>query len=324
MAIHHLEPETRTVHGRFNPDLAPILTIDPGDTVHYRTLIAGWREEGPRTDGVERKRLHPAEGVPDDGHCLVGPVAIRGAEPGMTLVVHINRVDPGTWGQTLAGGWDSHVNRWFGLLDDSDKFDAWWTMEWDAETRSGTGQASIGYEVPLNPFFGVIGMPPTDPGWHSTAPPRLTGGNLDCKELVAGSTLYLPIHSTGGLVSLGDGHGTQTDGEVSGTAIECPIDYAEITYDLLQEQILPGPWAETAAGTITFGFDEDLDNASLKALQAMTTLLGLRYGMTTQEALVMASVAVDLRVTQIVNGVQGVHAVLPKGAIKLSESRTKE
>jgi acetamidase/formamidase len=316
VAVHHLEPETGTVHGQFNSDLAPILTIDPGDTVHYRTLMAGWWEEPPTTDDRPRRRLSPAEGVPSNGHCLVGPVAIRGAEPGMTLVVRIDRVDPGTWGVTNAGGWDSHVNRWFKLLEESDNLLAWWTMEWDAESRSGTGQASIGYEVPLNPFFGVIGMPPADPGWHPTSPPRITGGNLDCKELVAGSTLYLPIHSSGGLVSLGDGHGTQTDGEVSGTAIECPIDHAEITYDLLPDQILPGPWAETAAGTITFGFDEDLDNASLKALQAMTTLLGIRYGMTTQEALVMASVAVDLRVTQIVNGVQGVHAILPKDAIK--------
>lgn len=316
MAIHHLEPETGTTHGGFNPDLAPILTIDPGDTVQYRTLIAGWWEEP--SAGVERKRLRPAEGVPTNGHCLVGPVAVRGAEPGMTLVVHINRIDPGAWGETFSGGWDSHVNRWFGLLEESDKFVGSWSMDWDSETAAGTGRVDFGYEVPLRPFFGVIGMPPTEPGWHPTSPPRITGGNLDCKELVAGSTLYLPIHSPGGLVSLGDGHGVQTDGEVSGMAIECPIDHAEITYDLLPDQLLPGPWAETAAGTLTFGFDEDLDKASLKALQAMTTLLGHRYGMSTQQALVMASVVVDLRVTQIVNGVQGVHAVLPNGAIQPS------
>lgn len=316
MAIHHLEPETGTTHGGFNPDLAPVLTIDPGDTVHYRTLIAGWWEEPWSDDDSARMRLRPAEGVPTNGHCLVGPVAIRGAEPGMTLVVKIDRIDPGTWGDTHSGGWDSHVNRWFELTGDEDRFAGRWTMDWDASTSTGTGRVDFGYEVPLHPFFGVIGMPPTEPGWHPTSPPRITGGNIDCKELVAGSTLYLPIHSPGGLVSLGDGHGTQTDGEVSGMAIECPIAHAEITYDLLPNQILPGPWAETAVGTLTFGFDEDLDKASLKALQAMTELLGIRYGMTTQQALVMASVAVDLRVTQIVNGVQGVHAVLAKDAIK--------
>lgn len=316
MAIHHLVPETATTHGAFNPDLEPILTIDPGDMVHYQTLIAGWWEE-PATEGdAERKRLRPREGVPTNGHCLVGPVAVRGAEPGMTLVVHINRIDPGTWGETFSGGWDSHVNRWFELTSDADRYAARWTLDWDPQKASGIGSVNFGYQVPLRPFFGVIGLPPAEPGWHPTSPPRITGGNLDCKELVAGSTLYLPIHVAGGLVSLGDGHGVQTDGEVSGMAIECPIDHAEITYDLLPDQPLATPWAETEAGTITFGVDEDLDKASLKALQAMITLLGNRYGMSTQQALVMASVVVDLRVTQIVNGVQGVHAVLPKDAIQ--------
>jgi acetamidase/formamidase len=316
VAIHRLTPETATTHGAFNPELEPILTIDPGDTIHYRTLVAGWWEEPGADDIVERTRLRPREGVEAGGHCLVGPVAIRGAEPGMTLVVRINRIDPGVWGETFSGGRSSHVNDWFQLTGETDRLAARWTMEWNAETRSGVGRVNFGYEVPLRPFFGVIGMPPAEPGWHPTSPPRLTGGNIDCKELVAGSTLYLPIQVSGGLVSLGDGHGTQTDGEVSGMAIECPIDYAEIAFDLLPDQPLSSPWAETDAGTITFGFDKDLDKASLKALQAMTTLLGHRYGMTTQQALVMASVVVDLRVTQIVNGVQGVHAVLPNDAIK--------
>jgi acetamidase/formamidase len=316
VAIHHLEPETATTHGAFNPALAPILTIEPGDTVHYRTLVAGWWEEPDSEAMEERKRLRPSAGVEAGGHCLVGPVAIRGAEPGMTLVVRINRIDPGVWGETYSGGRSTHVNDWFRLTGKGDRYAAHWTMDWDAESRSGVGRVNFGYEVPLRPFFGVIGMPPAEPGWHPTSPPRSTGGNIDCKELIAGSTLYLPIQVAGGLVSLGDGHGTQTDGEVSGMAIECPIDHAEITFDLLPDQPLSSPWAETDAGTITFGFDEDLDKASLKALQAMTTLLGNRYGMTTQQALIMASVVVDLRVTQIVNGVQGVHAVLPRNAIQ--------
>jgi len=316
VAIHHLSPDTATTHGAFNPALEPVLTIDPGDTVHYRTLVSGWWEEPGSDSGEERKRLLPREGVPSKGHCLVGPVAVRGAEPGMTLVVRFNRIDPGSWGETIAGGRDSHVNRWLKLTDEADRYVARWTMDWDPETVSGIGTVDFGYQVSLRPFFGVVGLPPAEPGWHPTSPPRITGGNLDCKDLVAGSTLYLPIQVAGGLVSLGDGHGVQTDGEVSGMAIECPIDHAEITYDLLPDQPLTSPWAETDAGTVTFGVDEDLDKASLKALEAMTTLLGKRYGMTTQQALVMASVVVDLRVTQIVNGVQGVHAVLPKDAIQ--------
>lgn len=314
MAIHHLEPEAGTTHGAFSPDLPPVLTIDPGDTVTYRVLEAGWAEH------LSQPKLQPRKGIPANGHCLVGPVAVRGAEPGMTLVMRINRIDPGKWGNTYSGGWDFSVNRHFGLLGETNKLLAMWDLDWDPQTATGTGRVDLGYEVPLHPFFGVMGMPTSEPGWHSTAPPRITGGNLDCKELVAGSTLYLPIQCPGGLVSVGDGHAAQTDGEVSGTAIECPIQHAEITYDLLPDQPLPGPWAETPAGTLTFGLDADLNVASMQALEAMVSLLGSRFGMTTQQALIMASVAVDLRITQIVNGVQGVHALLPHGAIKRTAS----
>ena len=167
----------------------------------------------------------------------------------------------------------------------------------------------------MRPFLGVIGMPPAEPGIHPTAPPRPTGGNIDCKELVSGSRLFLPIVVPGGFVSAGDGHGRQGDGESSGTAIECPMEVAELTFHLHPEMTVSTPRAETAEGWLTFGSDEDLDEAMAIALDAMLDLMGQQHGVDRVEALALASVLVDLRITQVVNGVRGVHAVLPHGAL---------
>jgi len=159
-------------------------------------------------------------------------------------------------------------------------------------------------------------MPPDAPGRHPTPPPRPTGGNIDCRELVTGSTLYLPIAVSGALVSAGDGHGAQADGEAGGTAIECPMERAELTFRLRDDLRLATPWAETPAGWLTFGFDEDLDEATAIALDAMLGLMGERFGVGRAEALALASVVVELRITQAVNGVRGVHALLPHGALR--------
>jgi len=178
----------------------------------------------------------------------------------------------------------------------------------DAETMTGANQH--GHVVALRPFLGVMGMPPAAPGRHSTTPPRRCGGNLDCRELVTGSTLYLPIEVDGALFSCGDGHAAQGDGEVSGTAIECPMDRAELTFRL-REDLPPGtPIARTPAGWVTMGLDEDLDAAAIVALEAMLALLGRERGLSRLDALAVATLQVDLRITQMVNEVRGVHALL--------------
>lgn len=315
MTLHSLEPDESNLHGSFSRDLAPVLTIDPGDTVRYRTLEAGWNLDPPSVAESERRRATARPGVPTNGHALIGPINIRGAEPGMTLAIRLNRFVPGGWGITSSGGWDMIVNHRFGIAESEHRFDLNWKLVWDETSDTGIGHSDIGFNVALKPFFGVIGMPTNEPGWLTTDPPRRTGGNIDCAELVAGSTLYLPIELSGGLLSVGDGHALQSDGEVSGTAIECPMDLAELTFDLLPDQPLPGPWAETPNGTITFGFDEDLDAATLQALEGMITILKRRYRIDTQAALSLASLIVDLRITQIVNGVKGVHAILKRDAL---------
>jgi acetamidase/formamidase len=162
---------------------------------------------------------------------------------------------------------------------------------------------------------GVSGVAWDEPGEHSTVPPRAVGGgNIDCKELVAGSTLYLPVTVASALLSAGDGHAAQGDGEVAGTAIECGMT-TELKLDLITDPPVPGVHAETPAGRITFGFSPDLNAAMGDALEAMLTWLQGLYGLDKAAALAVASPVVDLRITQVANQAWGVHALLPNGAI---------
>jgi acetamidase/formamidase len=164
----------------------------------------------------------------------------------------------------------------------------------------------------------VIGMPPPEPGIHPTQPPRVSGGNIDCKELMAGSTLYLPIPVDGALFSAGDGHARQGDGEVSQVAIECPLERAELTLSVRDDLPLTTPIAWTPTAWLTFGFDEDLDEAAAIATDAMLDLMGREHDLERRDALALASLVVDLRVTQLVNRALGVHAVLAHDAVRFT------
>ena len=306
MTTHHLEPDERTLHGFFSRDLPPVLTVDSGDTVVLRTLDAGWHLEPPPAPGVRGRHIE-RRGA---GHALCGPIFVRGAEPGMTLEVGVGRLHPGTWGATFGGGRDTELNRRLGVADGPSH-----AVLWRLDPDRMVAEDQHGHTVRLRPFMGVIGLPPAEAGEHSTIPPRPSGGNIDCRELVSGSRLLLPIAVPGALLSAGDGHGAQGDGEVSGTAIECPMEVCELTLVLRPDLALAMPRAETPAGSLTFGFDADLNEAMAVALEAMVDLVGERYGVDRREALALASVVVDLHVTQVANGTWGVHAVLPPDAI---------
>ena len=320
MATHHILPTRENLHGTFSREIAPILTIEDGDSVIFQTLDAGWHTGPFQSGGTpdeeavrdEARKFLPRDPERDAGHALCGPIAIRGAEPGMTLEVGIGAIVPGTWGWTVAGGWDSPFNRALGLADAPGVY-----HNWTLDRENGTATNQKGHTVGLRPFMGVMGNAPDAPGFHSTSPPRSVGGNMDCRELVSGSRLFLPIAASGALFSVGDGHGAQGDGESSGTAIECPMERVELTFRLRPDLKIATPRAETPSGWITLGFDEDLNLATFKALDAMLELLGEQYGLARTDALALASLAVDLRVTQIVNGAQGVHAFLPNGALSV-------
>jgi acetamidase/formamidase len=285
--IHELPLERRTLHGHFSRDLEPVLAIEPGDTVRFQALNAGWRWEPDREVSYKRP------GELDDGHALSGPIEVRGAQAGQTLAVRTDEVGPGGWGVTFGGGAP------FG-----------WTLEGDL------WRSEHGHVVPSAPFLGVIGLPPPEPGVWSTIPPRRWGGNIDCKELLAGSTLYLPIPLDGALLSLGDGHGAQGDGELSGTAIECPLASATVTVEVRDDLELQRPIARAGGAWLSFGFDDDLEFAARQAIDGMLDLMERELAVDRGYAEALASVAVDLRVTQIVNGVKGVHAILRDDAIR--------
>lgn len=309
MAVHEVPLERRTLHGHFSRELAPVLLVEPGDTVVMRTLDANWNLAPPAT-GETARVFSPRHPGLDDGHALCGPIAVRGARPGGVLAIDIGEVRTGTWGWTGAGGFPGSPNRLYGV-DDEPRI----LLNWDLDRASSIGRDQFGHVVALAPFMGVMGMPPSDFGVHPTRPPRRTGGNLDCRELVSGSRLLLPIEVAGGLFSAGDGHAAQGDGEVSGTGIECPMDRVELTLSLADGMSLSSPAAETPAGWLTFGVDADLEAAHVQALNGMLDLLCQRLDCTRKEAIGLASVAVHIRITQVVNGVKGVHALLPAGAV---------
>ena len=267
--------------GFFSRDYEPVATVDPGEQVVFAARNAGWKWDPVNT----------ADRPEGAGHALEGPFEVRGVRAGQTLVVSIDEVTPRPWGETWAHG-EGFVWR----LDGD-----WWQLG-DRRVRSA-------------PFLGVVGMPPPEPGEHSTIPPRRFGGNIDCKELVAGTELWLPVPVDGALVMAGDGHGAQGDGEVSGTAIECPIERAALRFEP-RDLELRSPIARIADAWLAFGFDEDLDLAAEQATATMLDLMERELGASRSECLALASVAVDLRVTQIVNGTKGVHAVLRDGSIR--------
>jgi acetamidase/formamidase len=302
MTTHRLDPTPETTRDVFSRDHRPVLAIDPGDTVTVRSLDAS---------GFLARQTYPGQDQPRliaqaRGHCLTGPIEVRGAQPGGMLALSLTGLRPDTWGWTAAGGRDTPVARRLGVAGGPPS----WLL-WELDPDAGQGRAGAGITRTLGPFLGVMGTAPAEPGEHSTIPPRpANGGNIDCRELVAGSTLFLPVAVPGALLYLGDGHAAQGDGEVGGTAIECGMTTAAVV-GLAAGRPVATIHAETPAGRITFGFDADLNVAMGDALDAMVTWLQTLSGLDRAAALALASTCVDMRITQVANQTWGVHAVLP-------------
>ncbi len=306
MKTHHLDPTPQTTADAFSREHAPVLTIEAGDTVVVRSLDAAGYLARQTFAGEEQPMMYPAY----RGHCLTGPIEVSGAQPGDVLALRLVSLRPDPWGWTVAAALDTPVTQRLGLADGPPS----WLL-WDLDPDAGKATCQTGFTRSIAPFLGVMGMPPAEPGEHSTIPPRTEGGgNIDCKELIAGSTLYLPVTVPGALLYLGDGHAAQGDGEVGGTAIECPMT-TQAVIDLVRDRPLGSVHAETPAGRITFGFNADLNAAMGDALAAMVTWLELLLGVDRASALAHASTCVDLRVTQVANQTWGVHAVLPAGTL---------
>jgi acetamidase/formamidase len=310
MALYRVEPTPQDTVNAFSAAHRPVRTIEPGDTVVVRTLDAvGYLERQKFPGDIGKPKMFEGD---FRGHCLSRPVAVRGAVPGDMLKVDIVALTPDTWGWTSSPAVQGSPVATRLALPVADQAH----LLWEIDAAAGTATANGKYTRPTAPFLGVTGTAPAAPGEHSTIPPRTeAGGNIDCKELVAGSTLYLPVNVDGALLYLGDGHAAQGDGESCGTAIECGMT-TEAVVSVARERPLQTVHAQTPAGLVTFGFSADLNEAMGDALDAMVTWMAGLYRTSRAEALALASTCVDLRVTQVVNVTWGVHALLPAGLLR--------
>jgi acetamidase/formamidase len=310
-ATHTLVATPATVHRSFlDASLPPVLTIDSGDRVKLQTVSGNPRSF--ESHGVPRERI-PAElyaafeGVEGNGrgdHTLNGPIAVRGAEPGDAIEVRIRSVAvrlPIAGQGFRPGG---------GVLPDEFPYRKDQALFIDLARQSV--EYAPGVHVPVKPFWGVIALaPPASAGRVSSSPPYAHGGNLDNAHLGAGVSVFLPVQVPGGLLSIGDGHAAQGDGEVSGSAIETSLK-GEIEVILHKGMKLTTPRAETATHYMVMGLGKDLDEAARRATSGMLDLIVEKHGLTRETAYLLASAAMDLSVTQAVDGTKGVHATLPK------------
>ena len=307
MASHELNASVETCHwGYFEATLPPVLTVKDGDAVTIRTVSGGANVLSPEGFHVppELLEIHEKSERLLPGHILTGPVAIDGAKPGDVLEVRINDVRfRQDWGWNM-------IRPLSGTLQDDFHEERLLNIPLDLDAN--VAKLPWGLDLPLAPFFGVMGVAPP-PAWGriGSIVPRVMGGNIDNKELVAGTTLYLPVFTDGALFSCGDGHGAQGDGEVNVTAIETALE-GDFEFHLRRDFALTRPRAETPTHLITMGLDPDLDQCVVQALRDMIDLLGVTAGLSREDAYTLCSLAADLRVTQTVNGSKGVHCMIAR------------
>jgi acetamidase/formamidase len=309
---HHLHASVETCHwGQFDPHLAPALRVDSGDEVLIDALSGGPDVLPPAGFHVppELHDVHARSVRNLPGHILTGPVHVDGAEPGDTLEVRILDVQ-------LRQDWGYNVIRPLAGTLPADFDDTHRVLNIPLDRERMTGRMPWGLDLPLHPFFGVMGVaPPARWGRISTIVPRAHGGNLDNKELGPGSSLFLPVHRPGALFSCGDGHAAQGDGEVCTTAIETALQ-GRFQFIVHKGTGLAYPRAETPTHWITMGMDPDLDQCLAIALRDMIVLIGEKRGLSRADAYTLCSLAVDFRITQTVNISRGVHAMLRKELLK--------
>jgi acetamidase/formamidase len=319
MPTHRLDAGPETVHwGFFDAALKPLLSVEPGDTVVISTVSGPASAMPPPSSGLNvpaaLTAIHQHVQQKLNGpHILTGPVAVRGAKAGQVLEVRIKSIE-------LFYDWGYNAIRPLaGALPDD--FERARLIHIPLDRARMIGRLPWGLDLPLKPFFGIMAVAPP-PAWGPVAspPPRRNGGNMDNKELVAGTTLFLPIHVDGALFSVGDGHGVQGDGEVCITAIETGL-VGTFELHVRGDMSLEWPLAETPTHVVTMAFDPDLDDAVVIALRDMIKLICARTGISREDAYTLCSLAADLRVTQVVNGAKGIHVMLEKKHLVASGSR---
>ncbi|QKG52570.1 acetamidase/formamidase family protein [Hymenobacter sp. BRD67] len=310
--VHQLLATPQTVTwGYYDATAPPHLRIKSGEVVQMQTLVACTpallEEAGLPPAQVQPELRAITQQVTDKGpgiHILTGPIYVEEAMPGDVLEVRIQDVKlavPYAYNAFTPG---------HGALPDDFPYARMRIVPLDLKRQ--IAQFEPGVEVPLRPFFGSMGVAPPDvSGRISSYPPWIHAGNIDNKELVAGTTLFIPVHVPGALFSAGDGHAAQGDGEVDLKALETSL-VGTFQFIVHKGQHLNWPQAETPTAYITMGFNEDLNEAVSLATRNMIDFLVSEKHLTRDEAYMLTSVAVDLHVTELVDGSKGVHAILPK------------
>jgi acetamidase/formamidase len=314
--VHEIEPTPQTVAwGYYDAAARPALRIRSGDVVRARTLLTSSPSRleamGVAADQVEPALREIYRTVTDKGpggHILTGPIYVEGAEPGDTLEVRIQQIDlaiPYAYNGFRPGA---------GFLTEDYPYARSKLIALDKER--GVARFGPGIEIPLRPFFGSLGVaPPEANGRISSGPPWMHAGNLDNKELVAGTTLFIPVFVRGALFEVGDGHAGQGDGEVDITALETSLIG---TFRLVVRKDLHIKWprAETPTYYIAMGIHEDLTTATRMAIREAIDFLVSEKKLSRDDAYMLASVAVDFHITQLVDGNKGVHAMIPRFIFK--------
>jgi acetamidase/formamidase len=280
-----------STHNRWNRDLSPRLTVGSGATIHFECLDSSGGQLGPESTLEDFLRIDR-----DKIHTLTGPVFVEGAQPGDVLQIQFLEIAHRGW------GWSSIIPG-LGFLPEHfpDPFFFTWKLE---ESISRSLAPAI---VPLRPFCGVVGVAPGELGEFRTRPPGVFGGNIDVRDLSAGSVLYLPVQTAGALLSLGDAHAAQGDGEVCINGIECPVDMT-VRLKLLKNKMLTAPLiespasrCETAGEWIMVESDPEPLVAARRATLRMIKFLAEQWELSPEHAYLLCSVAMDLRLAQVVN-----------------------
>lgn len=312
---YRLEATPSTIaYGWYDAAAKPVLTIGSGDIIDVDTLLtntpAGLQRAGVAVDQIQASLKAITEQVPREqrgpgGHILTGPVFVEGAEPGDALEVRILSID-----LAILYGY----NGCRGFLPDNCTPNSTRIIPLDRTRMTAT--FAPGIVIPLRPFFGSMGVaPPPGAGRVSSNPPGTHAGNLDNKALVAGTTLFIPIHARGALFEVGDGHAAQGDGEVDQTAIETSL-RGRLQLTVRKDMKLTWPRAETPADYISMGTDEDLTAATKIAIQQMVDFLVTEKKLDRVSAYQLTSIAGNVAVTQLVDGKVGVHVTMPKAIFR--------
>jgi acetamidase/formamidase len=312
--IHVIDSTKETVRlGVFDATLPPIVTIDSGDSLRFPNTWSHFLNElqpgVPISRLAELRTSNPGRGP----HSIIGPIAVRNAEPGDVIEIRYRRLRPASWGAVF----NNPASLGTGLL--AQDFAQGQVKYVDLDLGSMQGKFAPDINIPLMPFQGTLGLappdgffPPLSPGVTSSVPPGPHGGNLDLRELTEGSALYLPVWQPGGLIYTGDSHAVQGDGEISLTALETRMEEVLIDVILHKQKKFHWPIAETETHWITVGLDKDLNNAMTLAARNAIEFLATRAKLTPLDAYALCSIAVSFRVTQVVDIVRGVHAMIPK------------